>query len=300
MDIYELVRRNYELRGIDLSFTDTVNWVAEKSGRSFGFGFSVDDEDDNGNNSEMEWLNRFTKKKKAQLPELKQYSDRILNVFENGYYDEGFLNDNISIEAMKHFDVRFHAKTNSVILPHRHWETGNIIGIRSRNLNPLDVENGFKYVPTVVQGITYSFPTYQSLYGLYQNKDVIRRLKKAVIFESEKSIQQCSTYFGQENNFSLALSGRNMSDYQVELLLGLGIEEIIFATDKMFIDVESRMAEEDIKYILRLGKRFAPYVRTFVLFDDEGLLDFKDSPSDKGADILKQLMATKKEILNKE
>lgn len=299
MDIYELVRRNYALRGIELSFSDTVNWVAERSGRSFGFGFSVDMED-SGNNDEMEWLNRFTKKKVIEYPPLKEYSDRILNVFESGYYDESFLSDNINISSMKNFDIKFHAKTNSVIIPHRHPNTGNIIGIRSRNLNPLDVENGYKYVPTVVQGVTYSFPTYQSLFGLYQNQEAIRRLKKVVIFESEKSVMQCSSYFGHENNFTVALSGRNISQIQVDMLLDLGIEEIILALDKQFKETDTRLCEEDIKFIVRMARRFTPYVRTYTLFDTEGLLNYKDSPSDAGKAALIQLMATKKEILNKE
>lgn len=296
MDVYEVVRRNYAMKNIELSFTDIVNWVAEKSGRSFGFGYSVDVED-NGNNDEMEWLNRFKKKKPIEYPPLKEHSDRTLNVFED-YHHPSFLEDNISHEAMSKFDIKFYAKTNSVIIPHR-GVNGKLLGIRSRNLNEWEVEQGYKYIPTKVQGVTYSFPTQQSLFGLYQNQDVIRRLKKVILFESEKSVLQCEKYF-PNNNFAVALSGRNISQLQIDLLIQQGIEEIIIATDKMFKDLDSRLAEEDVKFIVRLGRRFTPYIRTYTLFDTGGLLEYKDSPSDAGKEALISMMRNKQEILNKE
>lgn len=297
MDIFELVRRNYALRNIELSFTDTVNWVAERSGRSFGFGFSVNTEDRSSRNEEMDWLNRFKKKEKVEPPILREYSDRILNVFED-YHHPNFLEDNISREAMSKFNIMFYAKTNSVIIPHYNIN-GKIIGIRSRNLNQWDIDSGYKYIPTRIQGHTFSFPTYCSLFGLHQNKNVIQRLRKIVIFESEKSVLQCESYW-PNSNFSTALSGRNISQLQIEMILELGVEEVIIATDRMFKDPDSRLAEIDTEYILRMGRKFTPYVRTYTIFDTEGLVEYRDSPSDAGKESLIKLMQGKQEILNRE
>lgn len=297
MDIYELVRRNYELRGAKLSFEECVNWVAEKTGRSFGFGFSSEIEDKDS--SEMDWLNKFTKKKKVEHPELTTYHDNILNVFEYGYYHENFLNDRITIDTMKKFQIGFYSKDERITIPHRHPKNGRLISIRGRATRQYDIDSGKKYLPLTVQGHLYSHPSHLSLYGFWENKEVISKLRKIIVFESEKSVQQCESFF-PNNNFAVALSGRHMSQTQVDLILQSNIEEIIIATDKMFKDVDSKMCEEDVKFIKTMGRKFSPYIRTYTLFDTEGLIEYKDSPSDGGKDILLRLMATKKEILNAE
>lgn len=294
MDIYELVRKNYALRNIELTFSDTVNWVAERSGKSFGFSFGVDIDDKPKRNEELDWLNRFTRKK-IEYPELKTYSDRILNVFED-FHHPSFLEDNITHEAMNEFDIKFNSRTNSIIIPHRGVD-GRLLGIRNRNLNEWEVKSGYKYLPSKIQGHTYSFPTYCSLYGLHNNFGNIKKLRKVAIFESEKSVLQCAGYF-PENNFSVALSGRNMSQFQVDMLLDLGVEEVILCLDKMYEEVDSRKAEIDIKHILKLGRRLSPYVRVYTVFDTEGLIPYTESPSDMGKDVLIELMKNKQEILN--
>ncbi|MGJ3548965.1 hypothetical protein ACR6EC_24350, partial [Bacillus subtilis] len=50
------------------------------------------------------------------------------------------------------------------------------------------------------------------------------------------------------------------------------------------------------KKILKLAAKFTPYVRVYVLWDYEGLLDYKDSPADKGKETLEELMRRKIEI----
>lgn len=293
MDIYKLVEKNYELRGVELKFTDTVNWVAEKSGKSFGFGFDVDMDKE----SEVSWLDRFVKRKKVEYPELQTYSDRILDVFSYGYYHDNFLLDNISIEAMKKYEIGFYLRDERITLPHRHYESGELISVRGRATNQRDIDAGRKYIPLTIQGHLYSHPSFLSLYGLWQNRETIKRLRKVIIFESEKSVLQCETYF-PENNFSVALSGRNISQKQIDILLALGVEEVILATDKMFEEVNTIKHKNDIQFIVKMGRKFSPYVRTYTLFDLENLLEYKESPSDRGKEALLRLMATKQEIKN--
>lgn len=296
MDVYELVRKSYSIRGVELSFADAVNWVAEKTGRSFGFNLNSDIS--TKENSEMVWLERFTKKK-VEYPELKTYNDNILNVFDYGFYHENFTGDHISIEAMKKFQIGFHSKSERITIPHRHYVSGKIISIRGRATRQDDIDSGKKYLPLTIQGHLYSHPSYLSLYGLWENKETIKKLKKVIVFESEKSVLQCESFF-PDNNFSVALSGRNMSQVQIGIILSMGIEEIIFATDKMFESLDSNLCDNDKQFILKLGRKFSPYVRTYTLFDAEGLIEYKSSPSDAGKEILMRLMATKKEIMNAE
>lgn len=296
MDIYELVRRNFELKGLDASFSDRVDWVAEQTGKSFGFGFSV--EDDYEVNENLVWLERVSKKKKIERPDADTYSDRILDVFEYGYYDRSFIEDNIDIEAMKRFEIGFYSKENRIVIPHRHPMNGKIIGLRGRALNEWEVDR-YKYLPLTVQRKMYNFPTYCQLYGLWQNKKSIEKIKKIVIFESEKSVLQCETFF-PDNNFSVALMGRNISQHQIDMILNLGVEEVHIAMDKMFREYGSVQEQRDKNFLLSLARRFTPYVRTYVIFDDMELVRYKNSPSDHGKDVLLKLMKNKKEVLNKE
>ena len=58
----------------------------------------------------------------------------------------------------------------------------------------------------------------------------------------------------------------------------------------------SGKSDEYSEKILKLAYRFCPYFNTYVLWDSHNLLEFKDSPCDKGKTILEQLMKTKMEV----
>jgi len=298
MDIYKFVRTSFSSKGMDMSFPDAVSWVADTTNKSFGFGFGhAEVEEVKEIDSDWDWLSRFEKKEKQPTTELITYSDRILDVFDRGYYPPNFLNDNITPEVMRKYDIMFYPYAERIVIPHRHPENGKIISLRSRATRQSDIDAGVKYLPLTIQGHLYSSPSYESLYGYWENKDTIRRLKKVIVFESEKSVMQCEAYF-PNNNFSVALSGRNISQRQVDMLMDLEIEEIILATDKMFEKIDTDECKQDINFILRMARRFTPYVRVFALFDDENKIEYKSSPSDCGREILLDMMKKKKEVLN--
>ncbi len=294
-NIFDLVIKNHKLKGINLNFPQSMQWVARKLGRKVfsnnkpeGFQTPIKE------NKELAWMNKFTKKKIEQ-PALKTYSDSILLMFSK-YHHPLFLEDNISHNAMNKFEIMYYSHRHKIIIPHRKWDTGEIIGIKTRSLDEYDIEQGFKYIPLKLGDIQYSYSTHQNLYGLFQNKRTIQKLRKCVIFESEKSVLQCESYY-EGNNFSVALSGSNISQYQVDILLKLGVEEVILALDKEYINT---MSDESIKYqakLLRLGRMFSKYCRVNVIFDTQDLLELKDSPSDKGKEILEALMRQKQPIL---
>lgn len=50
----------------------------------------------------------------------------------------------------------------------------------------------------------------------------------------EKSCLLYASYFGMENDISVAVCGSSLSNYQIQLLLDLGIQELIIAFDKQF------------------------------------------------------------------
>ena len=107
---------------------------------------------------------------------------------------------------------------------------------------------------------------------------------------------QNHTYFG-ENDFSLATCGSNITTQQIKLLLEyLGVEEVILGYDKEFHDPESWEAD---MYRNKLYKKIAPllpYCKVSILWDRHDLLGYKDSPTDRGKDVLLQLLDEKVEI----
>ena len=54
-----------------------------------------------------------------------------------------------------------------------------------------------------------------NLYNLNYSKNQIKNIKKAIVFESEKSCLLYKSYFGIENDISVACCGSSLSAYQV-------------------------------------------------------------------------------------
>jgi len=297
-NIFGLVIKNHALKGVTLKFPEAISWICLKLGikqtmyeKPDGFGHVAK------GNSELEYYKKFDKKKMPEA-ELIVHDEKIFYMFSN-HHHQSFLEDGINHEAMNKFEVMFDYVKHSVVVPHRKHDDGSLIGIKVRNLDQWKIDNGIKYVPLKVGESFYSYPTYANLYGYWQNKETIKRLKKIIIFESEKSVLQIEAMF-PNNNWSVAICGSNLSQFQVELILNLGVEEVILALDK---ENSNTLDEKSILYqekLLRMGRMLAPYVRTMVIYDDNGLLDLKDSPSDKGKDVLLQLLENKKEVFMKE
>ncbi len=103
-------------------------------------------------------------------------------VYPLDWYEEG-----ISPEVAEYFDIRYCYIQNKAIIPHRDIH-GNLVGIRARSYNSYDVANGRKYMPIVVQDVTYRYPMHFNLYGIYENQENIKRVRKVIIFESETSL----------------------------------------------------------------------------------------------------------------
>jgi len=53
----------------------------------------------------------------------------------------------------------------------------------------------------------------------------------------EKSSLLYQSYFGVENDISVAVCGSNLTNYQVQLLKNLDVDEIVIAFDKDFEEI---------------------------------------------------------------
>jgi len=95
--------------------------------------------------------------------------------------------------------------------------------------------------------------------------------------------------FGIENDLSVAVCGSSLINYQVQLLLDLGVEEIIIAFDKQFKEIGDDEWKLWTKKLQELHKKYSPMIQISFMFDKWDLLGYKDSPIDCGKDIFMKL-----------
>lgn len=204
-----------------------------------------------------------------------------------------WIKEGISSEVMRYYNIRVDTALHKIIIPHLDPQ-GNLIGIRGRSYDPFEVADGKKYMPIFIEGEVYKHPLGKNLFGLYQNKETIKRLGKVLICESEKAVMQAASFYGIDNCFVVATCGSNLTQAQIQLLMDLNISEIILAYDKEYHGKIGE--EEEVIYEEKLLKTLRPlsqYFNTYILLDNDNLLGYKDSPTDKGKEVLEQLMKNK-------
>ena len=235
---------------------------------------------------EEELENPFIRKEKKTFKVNQVVDDSVLNSFYPIPYG-GWVKEGISGKTQKRFCIRYDVFHNTVIIPQLN-ESGQLVGIRRRALNEFDIENSGKYKPIFAGGRWYNADSSTILYGLFENKENITKSKKAIIFEAEKSVMQLDTFYNGTAP-AVALYGSNMSTYQADLLRKLGVEELIVALDKEYQNEHEYQTY--LKVLVKKFKNFQSFFTvTFVLDDfNSPLLDYKDSPSDKGKETFEKL-----------
>ena len=199
-----------------------------------------------------------------------------------------WLDENISQEIMSIHNICYNPIHQSIIIPHYNINN-ELIGIRERTLLKENEING-KYIPAKINGKMYNHPLSFNLYNINFSKDNIKKIKKAIVFEGEKSSLKYGSYFGIENDISVAACGSNLIDYQVELLLSLCAEEIIVAFDKQFQTPYDEEWKKWTKKLTQISKKYNKNVVISFMFDKTGeLLKYKDSPIDEGKEIFIEL-----------
>lgn len=245
---------------------------------------------------DTDFLEKHLSKIEDKHIELPTYDKGVLKVFSN-YYPSVWEDEGLSVEEMELFGVRMYFNQMRAILPHRNMN-GDLIGIRGRAFFQKDIEDGKKYMPITIQGLTYRFPTGLTLYGLYENTENIKRAKKCVLFEGEKSVIKYGSYFGRDNNIALATLGTNITSYQRKTIVDLGVEEVIVAYDKQYMFSLIEQGDKDsikeyngyIKKMIKIYKLFCGYCNLSIIFcDNDEDLDYKDAPIDKGKDMFIKL-----------
>lgn len=204
--------------------------------------------------------------------------------------------DHITPEVMRYYGIRVDSALHKVIIPHRDID-GHLIGIRGRTYDPFELDEGKKYMPVFIEGDMYNHMLGKNLFGLYENQETIRRIKKILIVESEKGVMQCASYYGVDNCFCVATCGSSLSQDQINLIMQLGVTEVIIGYDREF---EGKFGDPDTEAyeqkLLKLVKPLTLYFNTYVIMDYDHLTPYKASCTDCGKEILETLMKQKRYI----
>lgn len=252
-DIYEVVRDCSNFKGID-------GFVVEKY-KSLRDCYKI-------------------KRKEKQLP---QYSSNVLDCFVKSYPQE-WLDDGITEQAMDKFNISYSISQNKIIIPHYDID-GRLVGIRGRALNDWEIENVGKYTPIKIEQTWYKHPLSMNLYGLNITKDNIRAHSICFLFESEKAVMQMEGF--QYPNCSAAVCGSNFNKYQLNILMKTcAPHEIILCFDKEELPGEDKYFNK----LWNICQKYKNYCNFSFIYDRDGLLDLKDSPTDKGEETFIKLV----------
>lgn len=287
-DIFELVKKvkSQELDNKEYSLPKAIDYVATY------FGFMPEMNIDDVNRLE-DWkiFDRYDR-----IKEFKTDKQEIVLA----EYDGGFLKnlpqpriipwerDGISKSVINDFDIRFEPSRQCIVIPHYDID-GRLIGIRQRTLSDEVAKKYGKYMPLKIGKQMYNHPLSFNLYGLYQNQENIINLRRAIVFEGEKSVLQLETMLGREQNIGVAICGSSLIAYQVQLLMELGVKEIVVALDRQFKELGDKEHLKLVANLKDMHKKYGHFVTISYMFDKEMITPYKSSPTDADKDTFMKL-----------
>lgn len=280
-DIFELYIKTAKIqRNEDVDLNTAVRKIAQK--------FGISGKEDNSSEDQLEdWkiLSNYERIKDINPGNgeitLKEYDDRILSRFNYEVEITPWLQEDITKAALAQAQISYYPGGEQIVIPH--FDINNrLIGIRGRALGKEDGEMYGKYRPLFVNQQWYNHPLGMNLYGLNINKDTISLARTAIVFEGEKSVLKYASYFGEDNNISVACCGSNLSAHQVQLLLKLKVNEIIIAFDRQFETIGDEQFNKLKKNLISLNNKYKNYANISFIFDKNMITGYKSSPIDEG------------------
>ena len=288
-DIFELTTKVAKIqwdREFDLN--DAVRWIAQK------FGFSGDQENrpEDEDLDDWKYLANYERIQDISVKDnsivLKEYENDILERFNYDVKIGPWLREGITQAAMDQAHIGYYPGGDQITIPHFDKD-GRFIGLRGRTVCAEEGELYGKYRPMRINKILYNHPLGMNLYNFNNSKENIGIMKKAIIFEGEKSTLLYKSYFGLENDISVACCGSSVSAHQIQMLLDAGAEEIIIAFDRQFQEI----GDEEFKHLktnlIRLRNKYKNFATISFMFDKNMITGYKDSPIDCGPQVFLQL-----------
>lgn len=294
-NLLTLVEQRFKIMGKPRKRINCCRWICQQLNIPFEFEAEIKHE----NTTIYNWkinLDKYlcTHKEKA---ELKVYDDdlpKIMTITDDLYIQD-WINDGISKETQDYYGIRYYQCMNQIVIP-VYDMIGRCVGIRVRNLN----ENATaKYdVFRTLNGTEYKLNTSLTLYGIYQNAFNIKRKKKVILVESEKSVLMMDTMYGKDNNICLAMMGSNLSDENVKTIIQLAPSEIIIGIDSDFHTIESEEYDKFENKVMKIYRKLKAYCSNItVCYNNQGFDDmYKASPFDLGKERFELLLKEREKI----
>ena len=219
---------------------------------------------------------------------LKEYDASILDRFNYNIKIEPWLQEGITNEVIKHNKIGFYAGGDQITIPHFDKDE-RFVGLRGRTLCKEEGELYGKYRPLKVNNLLYNHPLGMNLYNLNNSKKAIATLGKAIILEGEKSCLQYQSYFGIDNDITVACCGSSISAYQIDMLIKSGAKEIIVAFDRQFKEIGDNEFKRLKTNLIKLHSKYKNDVMISFIFDKEMITNYKSSPTDHGPEVFLKL-----------
>lgn len=278
------------------SFIDAVKYLYNLLGLKFKPG-KRDEKDDKKHHPCAKFRRIRSARHRVDVSDIED-----INVIEDSVLDDytpmlhiDWFKEGIAPWASDKFGICYSYKRNRVVIPHRYWLTGELLGMNMRTTVQDYEELGVsKYYLT--PGMNKSI----NLYGLYENYESIQDAGYIILLEGEKSVlkmysrdgHECCEWMGKygfNGKACVALSGKCLSDEQVDILIGLNVE-VIICLDK----------DVDINESRSLCERFYKSRRTSYIYDDFDMLKDKDSPADSSNETFSYLFKSRTRYTAKE
>ena len=288
-DPFELVIKVAKIQwDKEFDLNDAVRWVAQR------FGFSGDHAEGPEEDQLDDWkfLANYERIQEVSVKSntilLKDYENGILERFNYDVKLTPWLREGITQAALDQARIGFYPGGDQITIPHFDKD-GRFVGLRGRTVCAEEGEMFGKYRPLKINKLLYNHPLGMNLYNFNFSKDNISLMKKAIIFEGEKSCLLYKSYFGLENDISVACCGSSISSHQMQMLLDAGAEEIIIAFDRQFEEVGDDEFKRLKTNLIRVRDRYKNFATISFIFDKNMITGYKDSPIDCGPQVFLQL-----------
>lgn len=215
-DIFSLIQESK-----NISFRDTMKYVHKLLGLKFTFKKEEKKDEIQKEKPLTIFESHSGKRRKVNVLDFNILSENVLDDFVPTIHIDLFR-EGITKRAIDRYKLCYSYKYRRTYFVHRHWMTGEILGVNGRtsieNAEDLGLD---KYY------LTPGMPKSINLYGLWENYDTIQKAGYVVVYESEKSVCKRSSLL---DDTGVAISGHTLSEAQVDILISLGVD-IIFSMD---------------------------------------------------------------------
>ena len=209
-------------------------------------------------------LRRFLPNAEPEPDKLLTYDKSILSLFDHLYPQE-WLDYGISADILDKFGIGWYARQACISIPVLF--NGQLVGVRGRYTREQDIVKG-KYRPIcTLDGTVLKFPSSACLYGYDQNKAAIEKSRQVVLFESEKSVLKAPSY---SINNALAVFGSNISKQHIQLLLELGVNDVVLAMDSDYHTVGDDEFRFFVVKMKKLAAKLKPYFSVSIVYNNQG------------------------------